>query len=154
MRSVRHCQIGHCLKGMLLVDSAPESYLHLPNKALLRPHCLDLSKSIRSSVETSLVHHTSRQVKRARWLFFKLLTLHLGVFLWVVTRLDGDAAGNRVTRAVHPWAFTLLTLGLLWVFLGSCGVGGVAVLKLIQTKCWRSIELDTLSSYALVCRRH
>ena len=48
MRAVRHYQIGHCLKGMLLlVDSAPESYLHLPNKALLRPHCLDLSKSIR-----------------------------------------------------------------------------------------------------------
>jgi hypothetical protein len=48
MRAVRHCQIGHCFKGMLLlVDSVPESYLHLPNKALLRTHCLELSKSIR-----------------------------------------------------------------------------------------------------------
>jgi hypothetical protein len=48
MRAVRHSQIGHCLKGMLLlVDSSPESYLHLPNTSLLRPHCLDLSKSIR-----------------------------------------------------------------------------------------------------------
>jgi hypothetical protein len=47
MRAVRHSQIGHCLKGMLfLVDSAPESYLHLPNKSLLRPHCIDLSNSI------------------------------------------------------------------------------------------------------------
>ena len=48
MRAVRHSQIGHCLRGMLLlVDSSPESYLHLPNKALSRPHCQDLSKSIR-----------------------------------------------------------------------------------------------------------
>jgi hypothetical protein len=48
VRSVRQCQIGHCLKDMLLlIDSVPESYLHLPNKSLLRSHCLDLSKSIR-----------------------------------------------------------------------------------------------------------